>query len=412
MAFPNNSSFTVSTGVQNHPGRIRTENQDRVSRASTPFGDLYILADGVGGQGGGADAAQQVVEGFAEYLRAHPDLRLPDALRTAARETGARLRRRSEEAGQARSMSSTVVLAVIRGHSATVAHAGDSRAYLARDGRLRLLTRDDSLVEQMVSQGIITPEQARSHPDASVLTQAIGQSSELDLSVTEFDLRAGDSLLLCSDGLWGYARHAEMEAIALAPNLSAGAASEALLNLALQGGGGDNISLQLLRFSAAWTPASVPVRWFGMKLSLAIPVTLATAGILGAGGFATYLNFRVPLYEKNPGMPAIVPLIGVAAPSRVKPRVMLVAAEDSAPPEWSATVRAMSSLDVRDAKGAPGCLKLRQPKAALWYRSSGASAARELARTLGLPDTDVRELPAESLTACGEADLFVLPARP
>src|SRR5262249_31697103 len=95
------------------------------------------------------------------------------------------------------------------------------------------------------------PEEAAAHPDASVLTRAIGQSREVRLDIAELSLKAQDSLLLCSDGLWAYTTPEDIRAVVTSPNLSPSGVAEALLRLALEGGGGDNISIQFLHFSAS-----------------------------------------------------------------------------------------------------------------------------------------------------------------
>ena len=301
----------------------------------------------------------------------------------------------------------------------TIAHAGDSRAYLARDHRLNLLTRDDSLVERLISQGVLTPAQAREHPDSSVLTQAIGQRSEVTLTIEEFTLRPGDALLLCSDGLWGYAAHAEIEAIALASNISVTGVAEALLNLALQGGGGDNISLQFLRFAAPWAAVRTTVRWFGIKPALAVPLALVAGCLLAAGAGLTYWNLQHPLQIANPGMhddaltapvsPAVAPPNPAAANTR--PKLLLETAADAPLPDWSAKLAGLGTLDIHQVEGVPVCLSLRQPKAVLLHVHRAAPAAKDISDKLHLDPAAVIELPDKSLEPCGDADLFVLPAK-
>ncbi len=297
------SSLIVSVGVQCHVGKERTENQDRVTRASTPYGDLFVVADGVGGYQGGAEAAQTTIDGFVSYLKTHGNLSLPDALQQATRTISADLVQRSAANHALHGMGSTVVLCVVHGDSATYAHVGDSRLYLLRDQKLQQLTRDHSVMERLVSQGVLTPAQAREHPDASVLTKALGQSAEVSLDVAELALQPHDGLLLCSDGMWAYASHAEMEAVAASDALSPAAIAEALLNLALKGGGGDNISIQFLRFSPAGSaggPANArrtaalgtPSRTvWGMPLKMAIPAAALTT-ILAATSVGLYLENR------------------------------------------------------------------------------------------------------------------------
>ena len=190
-------------------------------------------------------------------------------------------------------MGSTVVLCVVKDDRITCAHAGDSRAYLVRDGQLRQITNDHSMMERFIAQGVLTPEQAREHPDASVLTRAIGSASDVALDVTELRLQAGDAVLLCSDGLWGYVQHREMELITASANLSATAVADALLNLALEGGGGDNISIQFLRFKpASAAPQSINVSRSKLTMALAAAVVLIMS-FVAAGLF--FWNHQHPL---------------------------------------------------------------------------------------------------------------------
>jgi serine/threonine protein phosphatase PrpC/cytoskeletal protein RodZ len=291
------SSLIVSVGVQCHVGKERTENQDRVTRASTPFGDLFVVADGVGGYQGGAEAAQATVEGFVSYLNSHGNFALPDALQQAARTVSADLLQRSAANHLLHGMGSTVVLCVVHGDTVTYAHMGDSRAYLVRDRQLRQLTRDHSVMERLVSQGVLTPAQAREHPDASVLTRALGQSGEVSLDVAEIRLHPYDGILLCSDGLWAYAQHAEMEAVATSNGLSPTAISEALLNLALKGGGGDNISIQFLRFSPAGaarvpTGGTAGAKILGMPRRLALPAAALASVLVAYTGYLAWDNLQ------------------------------------------------------------------------------------------------------------------------
>ena len=269
------NSVVVSVGVQCHVGKARTENQDRVTRSSTPFGDMFVVADGVGGYQGGGEAAQATIDGFSSLLNQIGNMPLHDALQKAANAISADLRSRSAANPALRGMGSTVVVCIVKGNRATYAHAGDSRVYLLRHGALRQLTRDHSVMERMVSSGILTPDQARDHPDASVLTQALGQDGEIALDINEVTLQPDDALLLCSDGLWAYARHQEMEAIASSPGLSPSAVASALVNLALEGGGGDNVSIQFLRFTARNAPSA---RRFG-RIAMPQKKLLAAAGV-------------------------------------------------------------------------------------------------------------------------------------
>jgi PPM family protein phosphatase len=233
------------TAVRCHKGKVREENQDRAGIYTTPIGALLVVADGVGGLSAGALAAQMAVDGYGNFLASVDRGADPDrALQNATQAVNQAICDKQLTAKQ--SMGSTVALAIVRHKTAHIGHAGDSRVYLIRKGEMSRLTRDHSIVQKMVDHGIISDAQSRSHPDASVLTRSLGQKG-LELELSEVELADGDCLLLCSDGLWAYADEDAMREAATSPLLSVELSADALLNLALQGGGADNISLIVLR---------------------------------------------------------------------------------------------------------------------------------------------------------------------
>lgn len=252
--------ISLRIGAGAHRGLVREENQDRISRIQSPFGELFIVADGMGGHEGGATAAQMLIDGVDAHLRAQPPETPPEeALRRAAQQANDDIYRRSRDDRRLAKMGATGVLALVQGHHAWIAHAGDSRAYLWREGRLERLTRDHTLVQRMVDHQILNEDEARHHPDANVVTRGFGQSPEIELEVASpLELHAGDRLLLCSDGLSGYVDD-DAIAQALAAGGEAQEITDALIGLALRAGGEDNVSLQLIavqREEAA--PVAVP----------------------------------------------------------------------------------------------------------------------------------------------------------
>lgn len=248
-------------GAGAHRGLVREENQDRISRVQSPLGELFIVADGMGGHEGGATAAQLLIDGLDAHLRTLPEDTPPEeALLQAAQGANTDIFQRAQGDRRLAKMGATAVLALIQGHRVWIAHAGDSRAYLWRGGRLERLTRDHTLVQRMVDHQILNEEEARHHPDSNVVTRGFGQSPEIELEVAPpLDLHEGDRLLLCSDGLSGYV---EDDAIAgaLAAGGEAQEVADALIGLALRAGGLDNVSLQLiaLQGEAAQGPAPAP----------------------------------------------------------------------------------------------------------------------------------------------------------
>lgn len=244
-------------------GSKREENQDSVLRSTLALGELMIVADGVGGYKGGAIASRMVVDGLHESMKNLPESYSPEA---AIREAIAQCNSSIFAAAHAVDspnphMGSTVVLALVRqfadGVRAWIGHIGDSRAYLVRDARMCLLTHDHSAVQTLLDRNLITPEEAFNHPDASVLTRSLGHQPEVEIDIEEFALKRGDSLLLCSDGLWGYVPGAAIENVVSDSSLSVDDAAQGLLDLALAAGGHDNIGIELARLSLAAAIAAV-----------------------------------------------------------------------------------------------------------------------------------------------------------
>lgn len=253
-------AISLRIGAGAHRGLVREENQDRISRVRSPFGELFIVADGMGGHEGGATAAQMLIDGLGRHLGALPPGTPPDeALRRAAEHANADIYQKAQ-GGDRRlaKMGATGVFALVQGDRAWIGHAGDSRAYLWRGGQLDRLTRDHTLVQRMVDHRILNEEEARHHPDANVVTRSFGQSPKTELEIAPpLELLDGDRLLLCSDGLSGYVEDAVIAQV-LAADGDAQTAADALLDLALQAGGVDNVSVQLLAVHGEAAPAVAP----------------------------------------------------------------------------------------------------------------------------------------------------------
>lgn len=240
----------LRVGPKSHPGKVRSENQDRMSRFVSPFGEVFIVADGMGGHQGGATAAMMTIEGFASHLSNLPQgATVEEALQYAATKTNEQIFHSANSGDPATAkMGSTVVLALVSGAQARIAHAGDSRAYLFRNGQLHRLTKDHSAVQRMLDLNLLTEAEARDHPDSSVILRAFGQKPEIELEVSApLTLQNGDGLLLCSDGLCGYVEDAEI-ARAIGAHENPQQIADALVELALDAGGEDNVTVQFLQY--------------------------------------------------------------------------------------------------------------------------------------------------------------------
>jgi serine/threonine protein phosphatase PrpC len=165
-----------------------------------------VLADGAGGHGGGDFASQTSVQFVMDGFNAHPGVSA-SVLRQLIYGANAALLQRQEECEALADMRSTLVVLLFDTNcgSATWGHVGDSRLYLLRDGRIRTRTRDHSLVQTMVDNGMMRPEQAADHPESNVLFTSLGlrDAFQADVLETPYQLNDGDAFLLCSDGVWG-----------------------------------------------------------------------------------------------------------------------------------------------------------------------------------------------------------------
>lgn len=222
-------------------GRRRTSNQD--SGATT--GRLLIVADGMGGHAHGEIASATTVSVFTELESRLPqdltDIDLAAEMIEALNDATDRLARRAADEPEMQGMGTTVVSLLLTGDQLALAHIGDSRIYLLRDGELSRLTHDHTMVQQLVDQGQITLEEAAHHPRRSVLMRALSTDHAPDPDLDRVDVLVGDRYLLCSDGVT-----AVLDDDVLHRELASGAEPEQvvdeLIRLANEGGGPDNIT--------------------------------------------------------------------------------------------------------------------------------------------------------------------------
>lgn len=223
-------------------GRVRSANEDSfLVRAP-----LFVVADGMGGANAGEIASRTAVEVFAAGLDsgAGPESRLAATVAAANRT----IHENSMSDPSRRGMGTTITAALIGEDSVSIAHVGDSRAYLVRDGLISRLTQDHTLVDELVRQGRLTEEEAASHPQRSIITRALGPEPDVEVDTFTQDLAEGDVLLLCSDGLTGMVSERDiLETVSEARSLAA--AAKALVRSANEAGGRDNITVVLVRMA-------------------------------------------------------------------------------------------------------------------------------------------------------------------
>jgi protein phosphatase len=196
-------------------GCIRKKNEDRISTYSNQ--GVFVLVDGMGGERCGGTAADQAILAVEEYLqnkqsktpswqRFEYEATLTDsqnAVMNMVRLANYRVWEAAQKLEDCQGMGATISVLQIQNDTATIGNIGDSRVYISRDSLFQQLTRDDSVISNLIEQGQITQEDARTHPMRNVLTLALGQTEDIPVQLIEFPLVAGDKLLLSSDGLHG-----------------------------------------------------------------------------------------------------------------------------------------------------------------------------------------------------------------
>ena len=225
-------------------GKVRSSNEDAYG-VDLDHG-VFIVADGMGGHQAGEVASQQAVESVLESLRnREPDESAADAMRRAVADANTQIAAAAQKDRNLKGMGTTVVGAIVEPNRFTVAHVGDSRAYLVRDSAIKQLTEDHSMVAELVKAGVITPEAAETHPYRSAISRSLGQFKEVETDTIEMEFASGDLLLLCTDGLTRFAKAEEILERILA-NDDPQDAAQALIDLANERGGRDNITAILI----------------------------------------------------------------------------------------------------------------------------------------------------------------------
>lgn len=242
--------WALSIAGTSHAGRVRMTNEDAFDRFDDPArGEiLLVVADGLGGHRSGEVASAMVVGTLGDMGRvggAAASARLSAAVKRANRE----IFERAAASPRLKGMGTTVVALLLSAEGpACVAHVGDSRLYRLRQGSLAALTEDHSLAAQLLRNGEITEEEARVHPRRSVLIRAVGVDPRVQVEVVPVEIRAADTYLLCSDGIYEMLRDEEIrEILTRAPDAHAAVAW--LVDAANQNGGKDNATALVVQVS-------------------------------------------------------------------------------------------------------------------------------------------------------------------
>jgi serine/threonine protein phosphatase PrpC len=238
--------FTFETGALSHVGRVRAQNED--SFIAVPESGVWTVADGVGGHEAGEVASSTVTESLLSLGSpvSASDLlaRFEDRMLFASQRM-----RHIASARKGLSMGTTVAALLVYDSFFAVVWCGDSRVYRVREGKLAQLTRDHSEVQELLDQGVLTPEEARTWPGRNVITKAIGLDRDPELEMDQGQLESGDVFVLCSDGLTNHILDDEIAT--LATGSSPQEACDQLIAKTLERGASDNVTVIVVRCQPA-----------------------------------------------------------------------------------------------------------------------------------------------------------------
>lgn len=287
----NTAGQDISFGSRTDIGYVRDHNED--SLIIIP--PLFAVADGMGGHEAGEIASEITVNTLAELAPSHLDA---EGLTAAVEAANYNVMKASRQGIGRDGMGTTLTAAMLEGERLLIAQVGDSRAYLLHKGHLQQITRDHSLMADLIEAGQITPEEARVHPNRSVITRAIGSDIHMRPDIYELNVDAGDRILLCSDGLSSMISNNAIESIMRRQSDAQHCADE-LVTAALENGGADNVTVVV-----ADVPGFSEVREkkrahksrvFYIGLAIALVAVIFAAGF---GGYA-FISNSAYLIEEN-----------------------------------------------------------------------------------------------------------------
>lgn len=231
-------------------GRIRRSNQDSYLTGELSGSVAWaVVCDGMGGANGGNVASAAAVKSISEHINASyregmSANSVRNMLMSAISAANSNVFDMAQADANLLGMGTTVVVAIVIGKVAHIAHAGDSRAYIINKDSIEQITRDHSVVQSMVENGEITEEQAKVHPNRNVITRALGVDDRIDIDYNEVVLRDGDTIMICTDGLTNYVENEQI--LELSNSCKFYEYPEKLIDMANDNGGGDNITVVMM----------------------------------------------------------------------------------------------------------------------------------------------------------------------
>jgi serine/threonine protein phosphatase PrpC len=302
-------------------GRIRPHNEDYVDyyvpsdpRQQELRGDIFLIADGMGGHKAGEVASRGAVEMVIAQYYGDTTLDIGTSLVRALRAANQHIYNQAQADPEKAGMGTTLVVAVIHGRKVYLANVGDSRAYLINKKGISQITEDHSWVAEQVRAGLLSPEQAYRHPQRNLVTRALGSKPSVEVDLFEGELHEGDSLLLCTDGLTGRVEDSEIAAIV--QEHPPKEAARLLVAQANERGGNDNISVLLVDGSRQPSSAAVPTpAASGKKPARPLPLIPILAGTVGLLVLALLAFLAVPALFGTKATPTSAPTLSPPAPT-------------------------------------------------------------------------------------------------
>ena len=254
------SALRISSEALTDVGRKRKGNED--AHSVDAGHKLYVVADGMGGHAAGEVASRIAVDSIGEFVvltAGNEEITWPfgldetisydgNRLKTAIRHANRKVLEATRENAELEGMATTVAAVLVDGDIVNIAHVGDSRVYKWSDGEMTLLTSDHSWVNEQIQTGVISPEQARSHPLRNVVTRALGGRADLLVDIQALPVKSGEVLLLCSDGLTTMLPDEDIVAVLERSAGDISTAARDLVDEANERGGEDNITVVLMKF--------------------------------------------------------------------------------------------------------------------------------------------------------------------
>lgn len=280
-------STSASYGSRTDVGQIRPHNEDSLI-VKEP---LFAVADGMGGHEAGEVASEIAIETLVAHAPENADVR---ALGRAVMAANRAVMRASENGVGKPGMGTTMTAVILEKTKLIVAQVGDSRAYLVHGGRLSQITRDHSLMADMIENGEITEEEARWHPQRSIITRALGSDPDMVPDLFDLNLEEGDRVLICSDGLSGMVYNEELAQI-LTSHVSPQECADALIEAANTNGGHDNITVIVLDITGEEAKLQEKKRARKARIAV-IGFVLAFAAIVALGSAGLYAYARSSAY--------------------------------------------------------------------------------------------------------------------